>query len=156
MLVALLKRFNTHRAIKYNSNCRCQLRRTMMVKGPFIYVLLLHLVLLLSACSTVAPEVAKRRFLFPPPPAEARIEYLQGYFSDHDLKPSKKDFFTENVIEEIEVEVPVEVEVEVEVIKEVYIEKEDSSDPKCPWCDKEFKSKKTLTTHCRKFHLKED
>lgn len=29
----------------------------------------------------------------------------------------------------------------------------DDSDPKCPWCDKEFKSKQTLGTHIKKFHI---
>lgn len=64
----------------------------------------------------------------------------------------RKDFFTENVVEEVEIEVPVEVE----VIKEVYVEKDASNEPKCPWCKKEFKNEQTLKTHCIKFHLKED
>ena len=68
-----------------------------MIKGISLHVLLLQIVLLLSACSTGAPEV-KKRFFFPPPPGEARIEYLQGYFSDFDLKPEKTSFLAEYVL----------------------------------------------------------
>lgn len=57
------------------------------------------LTLLLSACSTTVPQ-AEKRFFFPPPPAEPKIEYLQGYFSDHDLKPKTKSFLTEFVLGE--------------------------------------------------------
>ena len=67
----------------------------------------------------------------------------------------RKDFFTEEVVEEIEVEIPVEVEVPVEVIKEVYIDKEDDGTSKCAWCKKTFKSLNTLQTHIKKFHLKD-
>ena len=73
-----------------------------------------------------------------------------------------KDFFTENVVEEIEIEIPIEVEVPVEIIKEVEVEKivyrdkEDNGESKCPWCKKAFKSENTLKTHCRKYHLKDD
>lgn len=62
-------------------------------------VFLLFPLVCLVACSSVAPEV-KQRFLFPPPPSEARIEYLQGFFSDHDLKSAQKDFFTKYVLGE--------------------------------------------------------
>lgn len=67
-----------------------------------------------------------------------------------------RDFLTENVVEEreVEVEVPVEVIREVEVIKEVQVA--DNTDPTCPWCEKVFKTQKTLQTHCLRFHLKED
>ena len=66
----------------------------------------------------------------------------------------RRDYLTENVVEEIEIEVPIEVEVPVEVIKEVFIEKEDG-DPKCVWCSKKFKSLSTLKTHIKKFHMDE-
>lgn len=55
--------------------------------------------LLLSACAPVAPP-AGPRFFFPPAPAEPRIEYLQAYFSDHDLKSRTKGFMTEYVLGE--------------------------------------------------------
>ncbi len=74
-----------------------------MIKAVFSYsawlLLVLVLVLLLSACSTSAPEV-KKRFFFPPSPAEPKIEYVQGYFSDHDLKAKKNSFLTEYVLGE--------------------------------------------------------
>ena len=65
----------------------------------------------------------------------------------------RKDFFTENVVEEVEVEIPVEVIKEVEV--RVPVEADGSADPTCPWCKKTFKSEKTLKTHCIKYHLKD-
>lgn len=64
----------------------------------------------------------------------------------------KKDYFTEEVVEEVEV--IKEVEVPVEVIKEVFVEGS-TGEPQCPWCDKAFKSKQTLQTHCKKYHLKD-
>ena len=70
-----------------------------MFRRSFFYIASLLTLLLLSACSTSAPP-AKKRFFFPPAPVEPKIEYLQGYFSDHDLKPDKKDFFTEYVLGE--------------------------------------------------------
>ena len=62
----------------------------------------------------------------------------------------RKDYLTENVVEEVEIEVP------VEVIKEVLVPAEEDTDPKCPWCKKTFKSEKTLKTHCIKYHLKDE
>lgn len=55
--------------------------------------------LLLSACSVPVPETGKR-FFFPPPPGEPRLEYLKGYFTDHDLKPSQQDFLSHYVLGE--------------------------------------------------------
>ena len=68
-----------------------------MIKGVSSYSACLLIILLLSACSSSAPEV-KRRFFFPPAPAEPKIEYVQGYFSDHDLQAEKNSFFTEYVL----------------------------------------------------------
>ncbi len=65
----------------------------------FSYMVFLLSVLLLSACGTGTPQ-AKKRFFFPPSPAEPRIEYLQWYFSDHDLKPTGKGFMTEYILGE--------------------------------------------------------
>ncbi len=70
-----------------------------MLRHSFFCIAALLVVLLLSACSTSAPQ-EKRRFFFPPSPGEPKIEYIQGYFSDHDLKPEKKDFMTEYVLGE--------------------------------------------------------
>lgn len=55
--------------------------------------------LFLSACTPAVPT-AEKRFFFPPPPDVPRIEYIQGYFSDHDLKPKLKSFMTEYILGE--------------------------------------------------------
>ena len=49
------------------------------------------------------------------------------------------------------------VEKEVEVIKEVEVEKEIEVELyKCPYCDKTFKTGKTLLAHMKKFHSEEE
>jgi len=70
-----------------------------MLKYSVFRIYLLITLLLLSACSTAVPQ-AEKRFFFPPPPAEPKIEYLQGYFSDHDLKPKSKSLLTAVVLGE--------------------------------------------------------
>lgn len=71
----------------------------MFKKGLIQTALLLLSVSLLSACApTVTAE--KKRFFFPPAPAEPKIEYLQAYFSDHDLKPETDNFMTKYVLGE--------------------------------------------------------
>jgi hypothetical protein len=84
--------------------------------------------------------------------AVARINSTEGGKEIDAVHPQvEKDYWTENVVEEIEIEVP------VEIIKEVPAKEADGkADPKCPWCKKEFKSEQTLKTHCRKFHLKDE
>jgi DNA-binding beta-propeller fold protein YncE len=70
-----------------------------MLKNGFVYISLIMSLSLLSACApSVAPE--QTRFFFPPAPAEPKIEFLQAYFSDHDLKPGKLSFMTEYVLGE--------------------------------------------------------
>jgi len=64
----------------------------------------------------------------------------------------RKDFFSENVVEEIEV--VREVEVPVEIIKEVYVNSDDNLEIKCPWCKKVFANEERLKTHCIKYHMK--
>jgi DNA-binding beta-propeller fold protein YncE len=68
-----------------------------MLKNGFVYISLIMSLYLLSACApSVTPD--KKRFFFPPAPAEPKIEYIQAYFSDHDLKPGKLGFLTEYVL----------------------------------------------------------
>jgi hypothetical protein len=91
------------------------------------------------------------------PQGVARINTTEGGKEIDVIHPAvRKDYLTENVVEEVEVEVEVPVEVEVEVIKEVFIEAEDDGQSKCPWCKKKFKSENTLKTHCLKYHLKDE
>lgn len=70
-----------------------------MTRLTYLHSGLLLLFMLLTACSPTVSEVQKRYF-FPPPPGEPRIEYIKGYFSDHDLKPGMKNFMTEYVLGE--------------------------------------------------------
>jgi hypothetical protein len=84
----------------------------------------------------------------------ARVNSTEGGRQIDAVEPTVfKDYFTEEVVEEIEV--VKEIEVPVEVIKEVYVTDEDA-EPACPWCKKTFKTEQTLKTHCRKYHLKDD
>ena len=62
-------------------------------------IVLLLVVLLSSACSTTVPPV-KERFFFPTAPAEPKIEYLKGFFSQKELKSNEKSFMTEYVLGE--------------------------------------------------------
>lgn len=68
-----------------------------MFRYGFFCTVSLTLMLLMSACSTNTP-VVKERFFFPPSPAEPKIEYIRGYFSDRDLKSEKNSFFNEYVL----------------------------------------------------------
>ena len=72
-----------------------------MVKQSSLCLAFLLSMLILSGCSTNVPQV-KERFFFPPPPAEPKIEYLQGYFSDRDLKPEKSNSFRDNILGKIQ------------------------------------------------------
>ncbi len=116
-------------------------------------------------------------YLYTQVKGKIRVNTTEGSREIDAFHPTiKKDFLTENVVEEREVEVEVEVvkevyvdvikeievPVEVEVIKEVIKEVEvevpvDNGIAKliCPWCEKEFVKPLTLKTHCIKYHLKD-
>jgi len=70
-----------------------------MLRHSFSYIVSLLILLLLSACSTSAPQ-EKTRYFFPPAPVEPKVEYLKGYSSDDDLKPKDMSFLTQYVLGE--------------------------------------------------------
>jgi hypothetical protein len=88
-----------------------------------------------------------------------KINYISNDGPVHAITDEVKKVFSivkeKEVIKEVPKEIIKEVEVEKEVIKEVPVEKEIEVF-KCPYCEKTYKTGKTLISHMEKFHSEKE